>query len=172
VRTAAARALEGVGDEATRAALTEALGDPEASVRAAAARALTTTHGDRSAALATAVRPFDPVSLAIAAKQPGHRDAELATDEGRRLALPTMIVARETAPLVSIARTGADLTARLDAIAALGLTGGADAAAVLTELAFDKKGGDVALRKAAYRALRRARRVDERRQAAEEGRVG
>jgi ParB family chromosome partitioning protein len=172
VRTAAARALEGVGDEATRAALTEALGDPEASVRAAAARALTTTHGDRSAALAAAVRPFDPVSLAIAAKQPGHRDAELATDEGRRLVLPTMIVARETAPLVSIARTGADLTARLDAIAALGLTGGADAAAVLTELAFDKKGGDVALRKAAYRALRRARRVDERRQAAEEGRVG
>ena len=118
------------------------------------------------------MRPFDPVSLAVTAKRAGDRDAGLATDEGRRLALPAMIVARETAPLVSVVREGTDLNARLDAIAALGLTGGADAAAALTEVAFDKKNADAALRKAAYRALRRARRVDERRKAAEEGRVG
>ena len=74
-----------------------------------------------------------------------------------------MIASRESVALVSLAESRtADLTARLDAIASLGRVGGEGAVATLTALAFDKKQGDAAFRKAAYRALRRARRADAR----------
>jgi ParB family chromosome partitioning protein len=125
----------------------------------------------QAAALAAAARPFDPVSLGLTARRPGQREQGLGTVEGRRLALPALIAARESAPLVALARSTDD-GARRDAIAALGQVGGDEARAVLESIAFDKKGGDAELRKAAYRALRRARRGDERRRAAEEGRVG
>jgi ParB family chromosome partitioning protein len=51
-----------------------------------------------------------------------------------------------------------DQAARIDAAAALGRTGGSEAVAALRALAFDKKGTPEALRKAAYRAFKRAER--------------
>ncbi|MFO0606112.1 MAG: HEAT repeat domain-containing protein [Polyangiales bacterium] len=172
VRAAAARALDGRSDEASRATLTAALTDPDASVRAAAARALADTFPTQAPALAAAAQPFDPVSLAVTTTGGGRDAATLANEAARKLALPSLLARRETAALAALAAsTAADATARLDAIGALGLTGGDDAREVLEAIAFDKKNSDAALRKAAYRALRRARRADERR-AAEEGRVG
>jgi HEAT repeat protein len=49
---------------------------------------------------------------------------------------------------------------RLDAIAALGRMGGEEALALLRRIAFDKdkKAGDEAVRKAAFRAFKRAQR--------------
>lgn len=163
VRRVAVRALEALGGESEVEALKAALGDGDSDVRAAAARALEALAPERAASMAAAVKPFDAVSFAVTARRPSGRDALLASDAGRRLVLASMIASRETAALASLAESrAADLTARLDAIASLGRAGGEGAVATLTTLAFDKKQGDAAFRKAAYRALRRAQRADAR----------
>jgi ParB family chromosome partitioning protein len=129
-------------------------------VRSAAAAALAAIAPAQAARTAAALTPFDPVALGVTARAaaPEARADLAASEPGRRLALPAMILAGETAPLLTLARSGTDAQARLDAIAALGRTGGDEAIALLGSLAFDKKAADLAARKAAYRAYRRAKR--------------
>ncbi|XYI00685.1 HEAT repeat domain-containing protein [Sorangium sp. So ce1128] len=154
-------AAGGARSRDTAEALTAALGDIDAGVRASAAAALAALAPDGSAASAAAVRPFDPVGFEATARaaSPEALSALAASEPGRRLALPAMLARGAVAPLISLAQgAGGDAAARLDAIAALGRAGGARALAALAALAFDKGAADVAARKAAYRAYRRAKR--------------
>ncbi|WP_437328650.1 HEAT repeat domain-containing protein [Sorangium sp. So ce381] len=178
VRREAARALGALESAARSAgaappagaveALTAALKDMDAGVRASASAALAALAPDGSAAIAAAVRPFDPVAFGPTARvaSPEALAALAATEPGRRLALPSMLARRDVAalaPLISLAQgSGGDASARLDAIAALGRAGGERALEALAALAFGKEKAkekaDVAVRKAAYRAYRRAKR--------------
>ncbi|WP_437280893.1 HEAT repeat domain-containing protein [Sorangium sp. So ce375] len=146
-------------------ALTAALKDMDAGVRSAAAAALAALAPDGSAAIAAAVRPFDPVAFGVTARAAATEALSglAATEPGRRLALPAMLARHDVAtlaPLIALAKgNGGDAAARLDAIAALGRAGGERALEALSALAFGKKETpDVAVRKAAYRAYRRAKR--------------
>ncbi|WP_437736101.1 HEAT repeat domain-containing protein [Sorangium sp. So ce1335] len=170
VRREAARALgalaalgsaEATASRDTVEALTAALGDIDAGVRASSAAALAALAPDGAAARAAAVRPFDPVAFEPTARAapPEALSALAASEPGRRLALPAMLARGALAPLISLAQgAGGDAAARLDAIAALGRAGGERALEVLAALAFDEGAADVAARKAAYRAYRRAKR--------------
>ncbi|WP_437716798.1 HEAT repeat domain-containing protein [Sorangium sp. So ce448] len=178
VRREAARALGALESAARSAgaappagaveALTAALKDMDAGVRASASAALAALAPDGSAAIAVAVRPFDPVAFGPTARvaSPEALAALTATEPGRRLALPSILARHDVAalaPLIALAQgSGGDASARLDAIAALGRAGGERALEALAALAFDKEKAkekaDVALRKAAYRAYRRAKR--------------
>ncbi|WP_437572718.1 HEAT repeat domain-containing protein [Sorangium sp. So ce542] len=175
VRREAARALAALAALATAAggaalataadALAAALVDMDAGVRASAAAALAALDPDGSAARAAAARPFDPVAFGPTARAapPAALSALAASEPGRRLALPAMLArgdAAALAPLIALARgEGGDAAARLDAIAALGRAGGERALEALAALAFDKAAApDAAVRKAAYRAYRRAQR--------------
>jgi ParB family chromosome partitioning protein len=157
VRLEAARALDRLN--ATPEPLRHALSDPDARVREAAATALARLAPERAADWALAVQPFDPVATGAtgaAVRTP----KQLATDEARRLALPSLLADKQLEPLRPLA-THKDETVRQDVWAALGRLGGAEAAEVLRAQAFDKT-QSVELRKAAYRAHKRALRAAER----------
>ncbi|HZF52749.1 MAG TPA: HEAT repeat domain-containing protein [Polyangiaceae bacterium] len=160
VRVEAARALGAFGSKADEPSLTAALKDMDAGVRGAAAATLAKLAPDRAARTAVAIIPFDPVAFGPTAGpvSPADRAALLATSAGRRLALPAMIARGETQPLLDLAKSAPDEASRIDAITALGHTGGDAAIALLGSLAFDKTNTDIAVRKAAYRAYRRAKR--------------
>jgi ParB family chromosome partitioning protein len=163
-----ARAPAGVRLEAARAlgrldtapeALRAALSDPDAEVREAATTALARLAPERAAEWALAVQPFDPVAAGPAGGAVrGPR--QLATSEARRMALPSMLAGKELEPLRPLA-TSRDEQVRRDAWAALGRLGGTEAAEVLRGQAFDTS-QSVELRKAAYRAHKRALRAAER----------
>ncbi|HYO53647.1 HEAT repeat domain-containing protein [Archangium sp.] len=157
VRLEAARALSrlNTAPEALRAALS----DPDAEVREAATAALARIAPEHAAEWALAVRPFDPVATGPAGgtvREP----KQLATSEARRMALPSVLAGKELEPLRPLA-TNKDEQVRQDAWAALGRLGGTEAAEVLRGQAFDKS-QSVELRKAAYRAHKRALRAAER----------
>jgi ParB family chromosome partitioning protein len=157
VRLEAARALDRLS--AAPEALKAALSDPDAEVREAAATALARLAPERAAEWALAVQPFDPVATAptgATLRSP----KQLATSEARRLALPTLLADKALEPLRPLA-THKDETVRQDTWAALGRLGGSEAAEVLRAQAFDKT-QSVELRKAAYRAHKRALRAAER----------
>ncbi|WP_437877695.1 HEAT repeat domain-containing protein [Sorangium sp. So ce513] len=157
----ATAAVVGAKPRDTEEALTAALADIDAGVRASAAAALAALAPDGSAARAAAARPFDPVAFEATARaaSPEALSALAGSEPGRRLALPTMLSRGAIAPLISLAQgAGGDAAARLDAIAALGRAGGERAIEALAALAFDKAAADAATRKAAYRAYRRAKR--------------
>ncbi|PTL85016.1 HEAT repeat domain-containing protein [Vitiosangium sp. GDMCC 1.1324] len=157
VRLEAARALGrlNTAPEALRAALS----DPDAEVREAATTALATISPERAAEWALAVQPFDPVATGPAGGTV--RSAkQLATSEARRMALPSVLAGKELEPLRPLT-THKDEQVRQDAWAALGRLGGTEAAEVLRGQAFDKS-QSVELRKAAYRAHKRALRAAER----------
>jgi ParB family chromosome partitioning protein len=150
----------GTAKELTAAAemLRAALGDPDSRVREAAADSLARLAPDRGE-WALAVKPFDPV--AVGPMGVGLRDAKsLTSSEGRRVALPAVIATHQLEPLRPLA-TGGAAEVKPDAWAALGRMGGDDAAELLRGQAFDKN-QPVELRKAAYRAHKRARRAAER----------
>ncbi|WP_257459482.1 HEAT repeat domain-containing protein [Archangium lipolyticum] len=163
-----AKAPAGVRLEAARAlgrlntapeALKAALSDASAEVREAAAAALARIAPERAAEWALALQPFDPVAMGptgVAVRTP----KQLATDEARRLALPELLADKALEPLRPLA-THKDETVRQDVWAALGRLGGSEAAEVLRAQAFDKS-QSVELRKAAYRAHKRALRAAER----------
>ncbi|WP_437667450.1 HEAT repeat domain-containing protein [Sorangium sp. So ce1182] len=154
-------AAGGARSRDTVEALTAALKDMDAGVRTSAAAALAALAPGGSAASAAAVRPFDPVGFEATARaaSPEALSALAASEPGRRLALPALLARGALAPLISLAQgAGGDAAARLDAIAALGRAGGDRAIEALAALAFDKGATDVAARKAAYRAYRRAKR--------------
>jgi ParB family chromosome partitioning protein len=138
--------------------LRAALGDPDAHVRAAVADALAKLAPERAAAWALEVKPFDPVALGPTGDRPAP-DA-LTTSEGRRLAVPALLGTRAEEPLLALAR-GAKADVKPEAWAALGRLGSDSAAKLLHEAAFDTS-QPVELRKAAWRAHKRARRALER----------
>lgn len=160
VRVEAARALGAFGSAADEPSLAAALRDMDAGVRAAAAASLAKLDPSRAAKTAVSVVPFDPVAFGptAAPASPSDRAALLATSAGRRLALPAMLTRGEIQPLIDIVKIAPDDASRIDAITALGHTGGDAAIALLSSIAFDKTGTDIAVRKAAYRAYRRAKR--------------
>jgi ParB family chromosome partitioning protein len=139
-------------------ALRSALADPDSRVREAAAASLARLAPER-AEWALAVKPFDPV--AVGPMGAGLRDSKsLSSSEGRRVALPAVIAEHQLEPLRPLATGGAP-EVKQDAMAALGRMGGEAAAELLRTQAFDKN-QSVELRKAAYRAHKRARRAAER----------
>ncbi|RKG63873.1 hypothetical protein D7V80_29030 [Corallococcus sp. CA054B] len=158
VRQEAARVLGRLKATSEAQALRGALGDPDAAVRAAAASVLAALVPEQSSAWALEVKPFDPVALGPTGAKVAA--SALTGSEGRRLAVPALLAKRDLEPLKSVA---ADPKAEVkqDAWAALGRLGGDEAAALLKTAAFDKS-QSVELRKAAYRAHKRARRAAER----------
>jgi ParB family chromosome partitioning protein len=139
-------------------ALRAALADPDARVRAAAADSLARLAPER-AEWALAVKPFDPVAvgpMGVGLRAP----KPLESSEGRRVALPVVIAKHDLEPLRPLATSNTP-EVKQDAMAALGRMGGDGAAELLRGLAFDT-GQSVELRKAAYRAHKRARRAAER----------
>ena len=157
VRLEAARALGrlNTAPEALRAALS----DPHTEVREAATSALARIAPERAAEWALAVQPFDPVATGPAGGTV-RSPKQLATSEARRMALPSVLAGKELEPLRPLA-THKDEQVRQDGWAALGRLGGTEAAEVLRGQAFDKS-QSVELRKAAYRAHKRALRAAER----------
>ncbi|NRD55637.1 HEAT repeat domain-containing protein [Corallococcus exiguus] len=158
VRQEAARVLGRLKATSEAQALRTALGDPDAAVRSAAASVLAALVPEQSSSWALEVKPFDPVAL-------GPTGAKVATSallasEGRRLAVPALLAKKDLEPLKSVA-ADAKPEVRQDGWAALGRLGGDEAAALLKTAAFDKS-QSVELRKAAYRAHKRARRAAER----------
>jgi ParB family chromosome partitioning protein len=154
VRLEAVRALGRLG--AAPEALRPALADPDAEVRGAAAAELARSAPERAAEWALAVKPFDPVAMGPTGGTV-RTPQRLATSEARRLALPSVLAEKLMEPLKPLA-THSDTGVRQDAWAALGRLGGEAAAELLRTLAFDKT-QPVELRKAAYRAHKRARRA-------------
>lgn len=156
VRAEAARALGQLALPQDTAALSAAVRDRAPTVRAAAAAALAASAPSALAASLSGPAP-DPDALArfVSASAPA-----LAAPASRPLALRAALARHDTAALVALASdASADRAARIDAVLALGRAGGDGVQATLGALAFDEA-LDADLRKAAYRALRRARRVD------------
>lgn len=159
IRQQAARGLALVGSAADAALLQKLLLDAEPGVRTAAASALSTVSPGLSFAAAAAAKPFDAVAFAPVAGLA--QAAQLTTLASRQLGLPTLIGSHQTGVLQQLLASTEQAT-RLEAAAALGRAGGSEAMTALRALAFDKKGADEQLRKAAYRAYRRARRHSDR----------
>ncbi|MBK8254723.1 MAG: HEAT repeat domain-containing protein [Polyangiaceae bacterium] len=158
VRVEAVRMLGRLALAEDHALLTTALADRDAAVRAAAAEALAAA-APNALSKTIAEGAVDPDAVARFA---GSSAEMLAAPTARTLALRTSLASHETAALASVAKNAsADRAARLDAVSALGRIGGSEAASLLQTLAFDKA-SDADFRKAAYRALRRARRIDQR----------
>lgn len=148
VRIEAAFALWG-GSRDDVAALRTALVDRDLAVRSAAATSL----APASDPLAFATPPLDAVRIGLAG------DGSMAKPEGRRAFLASAIRRKDSSELASLAGRR-----NLDAIAALGRIANAEAITTLDGLT---RTGDEGTRKAAFRALRRARR-----RAEKEGGVG
>ena len=158
VRQEAARVLGRLKATSEAQALRTALGDPDAAVRSAAASVLAALVPEQSSAWALEVKPFDPVALGPTGAKVAQ--SALTSSEGRRLAVPALLAKKDLKPLESVA-ADAKPEVRQDGWAALGRLGGDEAAALLKTAAFDKS-QSVELRKAAYRAHKRARRAAER----------
>ena len=159
IRQQAARGLALVGSATDAALLQKLLLDAEPGVRTAAASALSTVSPALSFAAAAVAKPFDAVAFTPVAGLA--QAAQLTTLASRQLGLPTLIGTHQTGVLQQLLASTEQAT-RLEAAAALGRAGGSEAMTALRALAMDKKGADEQLRKAAYRAYRRARRHSDR----------
>ncbi|WP_375755460.1 HEAT repeat domain-containing protein [Corallococcus exercitus] len=158
VRQEAARVLGRLKAANEAQALRTALGDPDAAVRSAAASVLAALVPEQSSAWALEVKPFDPVALGPTGAKVA--PSALTASEARRLAVPALLAKKDLEPLKSVA-ADAKPEVKQEAWAALGRLGGDAAAELLKTAAFDKS-QSVELRKAAYRAHKRARRAAER----------
>jgi ParB family chromosome partitioning protein len=145
VRAEAARALT---DAKT---LKQVLADPELAVRAEAASALAGAKVHDVAAT-----PLDAVMLARVAKIDAIPSLADATD--RLVYAPLALGSKNLDPLVAQAQKGKG-QARLDAIAALGLSPTDVAIEALTSLCEEDNGEEEDVRTTAYKALRRAKRT-------------
>ncbi len=172
VRAEAARVLGGLGAAATAEdleALVAGTSSTDLDVREASAGALAALSPVRAQTTVASVRPFDPIAFGPALRAIAPRPADLATSEGRRLGLPTVMAAARTSAispeikadivaLIALAAGGAaDEPGRLDAVAALGRIGGNEVIAYLKTLAFEGT-ASAPVKKAAFRSLRRAQR--------------
>lgn len=146
VRVEAARSLGASDVEALRAALE----DPDLNVRGEAASALGQA---KQAAGRTEGSTFDPVML----KRSLFKAGPLTAGEDRRLMVPWLLAKRSLEPLLAAA-FDAKNQGRLESIAALGLSTDQASLDALTRLASKDAREPEPVRKAAFRALRRAQR--------------
>lgn len=137
-----------------------ALSHREAEVRSAAGAAVAKLVGEGAGAIVDRLSVADQVAVAplvAAAIHGGQGQQLLETAERRRLSLPLLLGETRFDALTAVAgATGKD-PARLTAIAALGRLGTDQASAVLQDL-LDRDGEQEAVRKVAFKALRRAQR--------------
>jgi ParB family chromosome partitioning protein len=132
----------------------------DASIRTAAGAAVARLAGVGASEVLDRLAVADQVAVAPlvrASLLAGKGDALLETAERRRLALPVLLGDARFDALVGMAESAGRDAARLTAIASLGRLGTSRASAVLQGL-LDRAGEDEAVRKAAYKALRRAQR--------------
>jgi ParB family chromosome partitioning protein len=132
----------------------------DASIRTAAGAAVANLAGERSSEVLDRLAVGDQVAVAPlvqATLRAGKGETLLETAERRRLGLPVILGDAKFETLASVAEAAGKDPARLVAIASLGRLGTSRATAVLQGL-LDRKGEDEAVRKAAFKALRRAQR--------------
>jgi len=161
VRIQAAFALGEHGGAGDKDLLAKSLRDANVELRPAVSAALAMRGLDP---LGVKGPVLDPVQLGRVASSKPIPDGALATDEGRRIHLARAIHERDLEALLEMAKDGEGQD-RIDAIAALGRASGDEAIEALEEMAFDKEGTKEDVRKAAYRALRRAKRIADKKEA-------
>ena len=154
----AARVLGHRADTASLPALRGLLAHASAAVRVAAAQAIANLDAALASEVALSSEVTDGRVAATLADAAFERDAAaaLSSETARPNVLPRALQKPRGETLRALATTG-EGTARLTAIAALGRLGGEDATRTLQGL-LDAGGGDEDLRKAVFRALRRAQR--------------
>jgi ParB family chromosome partitioning protein len=163
VRTEAAELLSRRGTAAQAQAAEKALQDPEPAVRAAAAQTLVKLVGAKAGDAVVETTPFDAIAFAAAGKSladSGRVDSHAA----RQLSVPVLIAWKDSSALREAARDE-DKVTRMDALAALGRIPTEEAFALLSEIAFDEEESED-VKKAAYRALKRGKRLAEKAQKA------
>lgn len=156
----AIRYLGAHGSKAALAQIEPALSHRTASVRAAAGAAVAKLAGDSASAILDRLAVADSVAVApivAAALADNQGQALLQTAERRRSSLPLMLGDARFETLTTAAQAAGKDPARLTSIAALGRLGTEQATTVLQGL-LDRAGEDEAVRKAAFKALRRAQR--------------
>lgn len=160
VQRAALRYLGRRGDATDVSAIEASLSHRDAGVRTAAgasAAALVGRDADEVLERLTVADQVAVAPLVAAALDGGAGERMLETAERRRLSLPRMLGDARFTNLTAVAEaTGSD-AARLTAIASLGRLGSDRATAVLQGV-LDRTGEPEKVRKAAFRALRRAQR--------------
>ncbi len=157
---AALRYLGKRGAASDVAALEPSLSHRDARVRSAAGAAVAQLAGAAAGEVVDRLSVADQVAVAPlvrAAVDAGQGEQLMETAERRRLGLPVMLGDARFAPLGAVAEATGKDPARLSAIASLGRLG-TDRAVVLLQGLLDRKGEDEAVRKVAYKALRRAQR--------------
>ncbi|MDB4998060.1 MAG: domain-/G-beta repeat/PBS lyase HEAT-like repeat-containing protein, partial [Myxococcaceae bacterium] len=172
VRAEAARGLGALGAQASAHAdaLVLAMSSTDLELREAAAAALVSIDAARAAQAVVTVRPFDPIAFGPQLRIFTPTPEAMNSSEGRRLGLPSILaiadkgtrpaISGHVSALIHLAAVGSkgDDGTRLEAVMALGRIGGDEAIAYLKTLAFEAKGASEAVRKAAFRSLRRAQR--------------
>ena len=163
VKCEALRVLAEAGSEQDVARVEGLLADPSPSVRTAAAQALLALDASKALAVVSAKGVADGRVVATLAQEALGRDAKrlLSSAEARPNVLPATLADRRIEPLAALANDGDDEPTRLVAIDALGRVAGAESLAALEALHGDDKQPET-IRKAAWRALRRAQRINDR----------
>jgi ParB family chromosome partitioning protein len=161
VRIQAAFALGAHGGAGDKDLLAKALRDADVDLRPAVSTALAMRGIDPLAVKGPVLDPVQLGRVASAKERPEHA---LDTSEGRRIYLSRALHESDLEELLGLAREGEGQD-RLDAISALGRASGDEAIEALEAMAFDKKNTKEDVRKAAYRALRRAKRIAEKKEA-------
>lgn len=154
----AIRLLEAAGETAGLPVVRGLLRHHDSRVRVAAARAIAVMDPGQAGAVALSSEVTDGRVAAVLAHAALDTDAKaaLSSDASRPTLLPPTLQSSRTDALRSLATEG-DGTARLTAIAALGRLGGDESVSTLQGL-LDSDGAGESLRKAIFRALRRAQR--------------
>jgi ParB family chromosome partitioning protein len=163
VRLAAVRYLGARGAASDAGPLGDRLTDPDADVRAAAARAIADLAPDSAAtaldqAGVTDVAAFRPLVDAVVSRSP---DPLMGDARGRQLAVPAMIAGDRVDALTRIAHQPGDGADRIAAINALGRLFSEQAETALAEL-LSRDGEPDAVRAETFKALRRLQRRRER----------
>jgi ParB family chromosome partitioning protein len=156
----ALRYLGSRGEASDVARLEPLLVHRDASIRTAAGAAVASLAGERSSEVLDRLSVGDQVAVAPlvqATLRAGKGETLLETAERRRLGLPVILGDARFEILTAMAEAAGKDPARLIAIASLGRLGTARASAVLQSV-LDRKDEDEAVRKVAFKALRRAQR--------------
>ncbi|MBN2498814.1 MAG: HEAT repeat domain-containing protein [Deltaproteobacteria bacterium] len=167
VRREALRLLEDSGEARHADALRACLSDPLPELRQAAAAALAALAPQRAAEILKGATVADTAAMApmVAAALPAAAGELLERDATRRLSLPVLLGRAQSEELLAMAGDRQrEQSARTAAIDSLGRMGGAQAEQGLQAI-LDADGEAETVRKAAFRALRRAQRGRQRREA-------
>lgn len=160
VRIEALRYLAAHGDASDVARIEPLLSHRVASVRTAAGAAVAKLGGGKASEIVDRLTVADQVAVAPlidAAIAAGQGEQLLETAERRRLGLPSLLGEARFGVLSAVAEGDGTAHPRLTAIASLGRLGTDQAIAVLQAL-LERDGEDEAVRKIAFKALRRAQR--------------